>query len=137
MAAVKELLRAENDGTLSFGDYTLGSKTKLDGFEFKGDIYKVKTFSEITKLEKNEMFVYESVPGTAVTNFNASEQVVTFSVSAMQDAQFTLELEADTEYVVYLDDVNVGDMKTNLSGKLSVSAELEPERSMEVKIIKK
>lgn len=137
MVAVKELLRAENDGTLSFGDYTLGSKTKLDGFEFQGDIYKVKTFSEITKLEKNEMFVYESVPGTAVTNFNASEQVVTFSVSAMQDVQFTLELEADTEYVVYLDDVNVGDMKTNLSGKLSVSAELEPERSMEVKIIKK
>lgn len=137
MAAVKELLRAENDGTLSFGDYTLGSKTKLDGFEFQGDIYKVKTFSEITKLEKNEMFVYESVPGTAVTNFNASEQVVTFSVSAMQDVQFTLELEADTEYAVYLDDVNVGDMKTNLSGKLSVSAELEPERSMEVKIIKK
>lgn len=137
MAAVKELLRAENDGTLSFGDYTLGSKTKLDGFEFQGDIYKVKTFSEITKLEKNEMFVYESVPGTAVTNFNASEQVGTFSVSAMQDVQFTLELEADTEYVVYLDDVNVGDMKTNLSGKLSVSAELEPERSMEVKIIKK
>ena len=137
MAAVKELLRAENDGTLSFGDYTLGSKTKLDGFEFQGDIYKVKTFSEITKLEKNEMFVYESVPGTAVTNFNASEQVVTFSVSAMQDVQFTLELEADTEYVVYLDDVNVGDMKTNLSGKLSVSAELEPERSMEVKVIKK
>ena len=137
MAAVKELLRAENDGTLSFGDYTLGSKTKLDGFEFQGDIYKVKTFSEITKMEKNEMFVYESVPGTAVTNFNASEQVVTFSVSAMQDVQFTLELEADTEYVVYLDDVNVGDMKTNLSGKLSVSAELEPERSMEVKIIKK
>ena len=137
MAAVKELLRAENDGTLSFGDYTLGSKTKLDGFEFQGDIYKVKTFSEITKLEKNEMFVYESVPGTAVTNFNASEQVVTFSVSAMQDVQFTLELEAGTEYVVYLDDVNVGDMKTNLSGKLSVSAELEPERSMEVKIIKK
>ena len=137
MAAVKELLRAENDGTLSFGDYTLGSKTKLDGFEFQGDIYKVKTFSEITKLEKNEMFVYESVPGTAVTNFNAYEQVVTFSVSAMQDVQFTLELEADTEYVVYLDDVNVGDMKTNLSGKLSVSAELEPERSMEVKIIKK
>ena len=137
MAAVKELLRAENDGTLSFGDYTLGSKTKLDGFEFQGDIYQVKTFSEITKLEKNEMFVYESVPGTAVTNFNASEQVVTVSVSAMQDVQFTLELEADTEYVVYLDDVNVGDMKTNLSGKLSVSAELEPERSMKVKIIKK
>ena len=49
MAAVKELLKAETDGTLSFGDYTLGSKTKLEGFEFQGDLYKVKTFSEITK----------------------------------------------------------------------------------------
>ena len=63
-----------------------------------------------------------------LTNFNASETKSLHShVSAMQDVQFTLELEADTEYVVYLDDVNVGDMKTNLSGKLSVSAELEPE----------
>ena len=52
MAAVKELLRAENDGTLSFGDYTLAAKTKKDNFEFEGDIYKVKTFAEITKLEK-------------------------------------------------------------------------------------
>lgn len=137
MTAVKELLRAENDGTLSFGGYTLESKTKLDGFEFQGDLYKVKTFSEITKLEKNGMFVYESVPGTAVTNFKASEQIVTFKVAAMQDVQFTLELEADTEYVVYLDDVNIGDMKTNLSGKLSVSAELEPERTVDVKIMRK
>ena len=40
MAAVKELLRAEADGALGFGDYTLSSKTKLDGFEFQGD-YKV------------------------------------------------------------------------------------------------
>ena len=114
MAAVKELLRAEADGTLSFGDYTLGSKTKLDGFAFQGDQYKVKTFSEITKLEKNGMFVYGD-----------------------QDAQFTLELEADSEYIVYMDGVNVGDMKTNLSGKLSVSAELESGKSVEVKIVKK
>lgn len=137
MAAVKELLRAEPDGTLSFGDYTLGSKTKLDGFEHQGDIYKVKTFAEITKLERNGMFVYESVPGTAVQNFQASESQVSFEVSGPQDAQFTLELEADSEYVVYMDDVNVGDMKTNLSGKLSVSAELAPEKSVAVKIVKK
>ena len=91
MAAVKELLRAEADGTLSFGDYTLGSKTKLDGFAFQGDQYKVKTFSEITKLEKNGMFVYESVPGTAVENFKANAELVSFVVSGDQDAQFTLE----------------------------------------------
>ena len=137
MAAVKELLRAEADGALGFGDYTLSSKTKLDGFEFQGDVYKVKTFSEITKLEKNGMFVYESVPGTAVEDFKASEREGSFKVSGTEDAQITLELEADSEYVVYMDDVNVGDMTTNLSGKLSVSAELDPNKEIEIKIIKK
>ena len=137
MAAVKELLRTEEDGTLSFGDYTLASKTKLDGYEFQGDIYKVKTFAEITKLEKNGMFVYESVPGTAVENFLADEDTVSFRVSGMKDAQFTLELGADSEYEVYLDEANVGVMKTNLSGKLSVSAELEPNRRVAVKVVRK
>lgn len=83
------------------------------------------------------MFVYESVPGTAVQNFQASEAEVSFQVSGPKDAQFTLELEADSEYVVYMDDVNVGDMKTNLSGKLSVSAELSPDSSVAVRIVKK
>ena len=83
------------------------------------------------------MFVYESVPGTAVENFKASDDEVTFRVSAEKDVQFTLELEADTEYTVYMNGANVGDMKTNLSGKLSVSAELEPEQCVEVKIVKK
>ena len=137
MAAVKELLRAETDGTLSFGDFTLGSKTKLDGFEFQGDLYKVKTFSEITKLEKNGMFVYESVPGTAVESFKASEKEVSFSVSGEKDAQFTLGLEADSAYVVFMDEVNVGDMATNLSGKLSVSTELAADKSVKVKVVKK
>lgn len=137
MAAVKELLRTEVDGTLSFGDYTLASKTKLEGFEFQGDLYKVKTFSEITKLEKNGMFVYESVPGTAVENFKTTENEVTFKVSGEKDAQFTLELEADSEYVVYMDEVNAGDMKTNLSAKLSISAELTPGETVAVKVVKK
>ena len=92
MAAIKELLRAEEDGTLSFGDYSLSSKTKLDNFEFEGDIYKVKTFAEITKLERNGMFVYESVPGSAVEHFKATAEGVSFEVSAAGDVQFTLEI---------------------------------------------
>lgn len=137
MAVVKELLRAEADGTLSFGDYSLASKTKLDGFEFQGDIYKVKTFHEITKLEKNGMFAYESVPGTAVENFKATAKEVSFKVSGEKDVQVTLELEADTEYVIYKDDENVGTMKTNLSGKISVSAQMDPDKAVAIKIVKK
>lgn len=136
MTAVKELIRSEADGTLSFGDYTLASKTKLDGFEFQGDLYKVKTFKEITKLERNGMFVYESVPGTAVENFRVTENTISFLVSGPEDAQITLELEADSAYTVYMNDVNVGDMTTNLSAKLSLSAELDKE-SVQVKIVKK
>lgn len=136
MAAVKELIRNEANGTLSFGDYTLSEKTKKDGFEFEGDSYKVKTFHEITKLEKNGVFVYESVPGTAVENFRVSDNVVTFKVSGAENAQITVGLEPEAEYVVYMNDINVGDMTTNISAKLSISAELEKE-DVEVKIIKK
>lgn len=136
MAAVKELLRAENDGTLSFGDYTLGSKTKKDNYEFEGDIYKVKTFSEITKLERNGLFVYESVPGSAVENFRETDREVSFAVSAQGDVQFTLELEPESEYEVFIDDISAGKMSTNLSGKLSVSVELAEDASAQVKVVK-
>ena len=136
MATVKELLRAEEDGTLSFGDYTLASKTKLDNYEFEGDLYKVKTFSEITKLEKNGMFVYESVPGSAVENFKETEKGISFQVSAPEDVQFTLELEPESEYEVLIDGESAGKMTTNLSGKLSVSIELNPDENASVNVVK-
>ena len=136
MATVKELLRAENDGTLSFGDYILPTKTKKDNFEFEGDIYKVKTFAEITKLEKNGMFVYESVPGSTVENFKETDAEVTFTVSAPEDVQFTLELEPESEYEVLIDGESAGKMNTNLSGKLSVSVELSADQSAAIKVVK-
>ena len=136
MAAVKELLRAENDGTLSFGDYTLAAKTKKENFEFEGDIYKVKTFAEITKLEKNGMFVYESVPGSAVENFRETGEEVGFTVSAGGDVQFTLELEPEKEYRIFVNDTNIGKMKTNLGGKLVFSVEFDAEVPARVKVVK-
>ncbi len=137
MARVEELLRAEKDGTISFGDYTLASKTKLDNFEFEGDLYKVKTFAEITKLERNGMFVYESVPGSAVENFKATDMGVAFKISAPEDVHFTVELQPESEYEVVVGKTSAGTMKTNLSGKLSVSVELGGDDSTEVKIVKK
>ena len=53
-----ELIRSEADGSISFGDYKLSAKAKLDNFEHQGDLYKVKTFYEITKLEKNGTRAY-------------------------------------------------------------------------------
>lgn len=136
MAVIDELIREEENGSLSFGNYELTSKTKKDGFEYNGDSYKIKTFNEITKLEKNGMFVYESVPGTVVHEFRADDKKVTFTVEGEADAQITLELEAEAEYKVHVDDVYVGQMKTNLGGKLSLSVELEDKDLINVVIEK-
>lgn len=136
MAVVKELIRANEAGEISFGDYTLEKKTKFENFECGGDVYKVKTFCEITKLEKNGMFVYESVPGTAVENLTQTEHGMSFVVEGIEDAQITIELQDDTEYKIYIDDINVGKMKTNLGGKLSLSVELANRDAAKVKVVK-
>lgn len=136
MANVKELLKAQENGALSFGDYSLEAKTKLADFPFEGDKYKVKTFKEITRLEKNGGVVYESVPGSAVHDFIQTDSRVTFMVEAHDDIQITLELEADTEYKVIVDDMTIGRMKANLGGKISFSISLNPEQTAKVEVIK-
>ena len=136
MANVKELLKAEENGSLSFGDYSLTQKTKLDEFSFEGDVYKVKTFQEITKLERNGMFVYESVPGTSVFHLEQDGTTMSFEVQGFEDSQITVELEAETEYQVFIDGASTGTMTTNLGGKLSFSVELDANTKAEVKIVK-
>ena len=124
MPVVESLIRSETDGSISFGNYKLDKKSKLQDFEHAGDLYKIKTFYEITKLERNGSFVYESVPGTAVENFAVTNDGVAFCVEGDKDAQITVQLEDDTEYAVTVDGVPAGNMTTNLSGKLNVSVEL-------------
>ena len=136
MAVVEELIRTENNETLSFGNYNLAKKSKADNYEFGGDLYKVKTFQEITKLERNGMFVYESVPGTAVSQFRVTGSGVDFQVEGPEDAQITLELEDQAEYKVYVDGADAGTMKTNLGGKLSISVELNEGTPVTVKVEK-
>ena len=134
MAVVSELIRSEADGTISFGDYTLPQKSKLDNGKHAGDLYKVNTFREITKLERNGMFVYESVPGTTVLHLKASENEMEFQVEGAEDAQITLELEPETEYDIKVNGVDAGQMKTNLGGKLSLSVELDANSCVPVKV---
>lgn len=136
MSVVEELIRKESNGTISFGNYELAVKSKVTDFEHNGDLYKVKTFKEITKLERNGMIVYESVPGTAVENLGITEKEVRFTVEGPEDAQITLELEAEKEYKIYIDDINVGKMKTNLGGKLMLSVELGENNKSEIRVVK-
>ena len=136
MSVVKELIRTEENGKISFGNYELAQKSKLSDFEYDGDMYKVKTYNEITKLERNGMFVYESVPGTVVTDMSATEQEVTFKVEGWEDSSITLELEPEMEYAVTISGTDIGKMKTNLGGKLVLSIEMDPDQSYDVKVVK-
>lgn len=135
MAVVEQLIRSEADGTISFGNHALAHKAKIEGFEHGGDIYKVKTYATMTKLEKNGMFLYESVPGTSVNQFSETEKGMQFSVEGGSDAQITLGLGDDTEYEVFVAEASVGTMKTGLGGKLSISVELEAAGEVTVKVV--
>lgn len=137
MAAVTELLRSESNGGISFGNHELTAKAKLEDYRHEGDTYKVKTYKEITRLEKNGLFLYESVPGTSVNGFKTEKNNICFSVEGAQDAQITIGVDENSEYEVLVAGESAGNMKTNLSGKLSVSVELEGAGAVEVKIIKK
>ena len=71
-----------------------------------------------------------------MTGLELRDDGMKFSVEGKEDAQITVELEADTEYKVLLDGVNVGHMMTNLGGKLSFSAELGEADRVNVEIVK-
>jgi len=124
MAVIDEVIRIEGDNSLSFGNYSVSEKQKVSDFEAFGDVYKVKTHNEITRLEKNGKLLIETVPGAAVHNLKVSEKGITFLAEGVDDTQITLELESGVSYTIYVDDVNIGKMKANLSGKISFSVEL-------------
>lgn len=122
--AVEQLIRTEQDGSLSFGNHTLAEKAKLEDFKYGGDLMKVKTYKPMTKLEKNGLFVYESVPGTSVYNFVENEDGVSFKVEGDEDAQIIIGLEEDAKYEVVVGGNSSGVMDTNMGGKLSINVEL-------------
>ena len=125
MAVVKEIIRVEENGALSFGKYELLEKTKVLDFEVEGRLYKAKTFYEVTKLKRDGALVYESLPGTAVHNFKVTDDSVSFEVEGKESSQVTLELEPEAEYKLMIDDMTVGNIKSTISGKVNFSVECE------------
>ena len=69
-------------------------------------------------------------------DFQVSADGVEFQVSGPEDAQITLGMEEDTEYVTQVDGHESGRIKTGLGGKLVLSVELEGKESVKVKVVK-
>lgn len=136
MSITNEIIFVEN-GKLNFGDYILEEKSKKEDFAFNGDLYKVKTFKGITKLERNGLFAYESEPGSKVREFRTTINGLSFIVESYEDLQITLGVEEEKEYEVFIDGKEIGTIKTNISGKLVLSIEFEDKSSAKVEIIRK
>ena len=100
MAVVNELIRAEADGSISFGNHTLAEKAKLEDFSHEGDLYKVKTLPDHDQAGEKRHVCLWVCPGTSVLEFTESEDGVSFVVEGNEDAQLTIGLQDDTEYDV-------------------------------------
>ena len=136
MPGIEALIQTEQDGSISFGNFSLNEKSKKQDFEHQGDLYKVKTFYEITKLEKNGMFVYESVPGTAVDHFTENDEGVSCRVEGYKTSQVTVQLEEETPYQIFENGELTAEITTNVSGKLAVNLDLEDGKPIDLEIVK-
>ncbi|MCR4929022.1 MAG: endosialidase [Lachnospiraceae bacterium] len=131
-----EIISTSENGKLSFGNYELAEKQKKEDFPHCGDLYKIKTYNTMTKLERNGLFLFESVPGTNVSDFEENDKGLFFNVESDKDAQITVGLEENTEYDIEIDGKSIGKIKSNGSGKVSFSIELQKGEVKNVKIVK-
>lgn len=129
-----EIISTSSNGKLAFGDYSLTEKQKKEDFPHCGDLYKIKTYNTMTKLEKNGLFLFESVPGTNISDFEENGKGMFFKVECDKDAQITVGLAENTEYDIAIDGKSIGKITSNASGKVSFGVELQTGEKKEVSI---
>ncbi len=127
MSIIQQGIILNDDKTLSFGNYESSEKIKVIDFNVDGNIYKIRTHKEVTRLSKNGNLLLETVPGATVHNLYIKENKATFSIEGIGDTLVTLELEPNTIYSLFINDVNIDKIKTNLSGKINFSTTLSKE----------
>ena len=136
MAVVSEIIRIEPDNTLSFGNYLVTDKQKLGDFRIGGDTYKVKTHNELTRFERNDVMILETVPGSVIHNFNMAGGSLSFAAEGTGSTRFTIGLEPDSEYKIFADGKLVDTAKSGISGKINFSEELSADSPQRIVIEK-
>jgi hypothetical protein len=117
-------ISVNDDKSLNFGDYLTKEKIKVKDFDVNGDMYSVKTHNEVTRLERNGLLLVECVPGASFWNFTMNEDEITCVAKGSGVTNLTLELAPETEYAFFIAGKKIGGQKSNISGKISFSAEL-------------
>jgi len=119
---------AEKNGGLSFGDYTVSNKIKVNDFEYMGNIYSLRSHDLVTRFEKNGEMLIETVPGASVYDFVMDEKGCSFEIESSAGVQVTLGLVPDASYDLSIRGNKGSDIReeisVNRSGKLSFGIEL-------------
>ena len=132
MAVIKELIRKESNGSISFGNYELPQKTKLADFEVNGDLYKV--WDETIFLAQTDDYYVFANNKIKVTEIDGRSWR-SFFVDGKGQTQITLELESNKEYRVFVGDRDLGVSKTDVGGKITLDVDLENGNLTTVKVV--
>ena len=139
MAIIPELIRVNDDTTLSFGNHEATQKQKMDDFIHGEDIFRVRTHNEITRVQKNGELLIEAVPGATIHNFDKDDEQshVFFLLEGLCNTNVTVQLKSDTAYQITCGKNKLGSMISNLSGKISFSVDLAGDRTQKITIEEK
>lgn len=125
MGVIEKGMITNEDGSISFGNYETTEKVKIDQYMVGEDEYKLRSYNQVTRLSKNNVLIFESVPGVTVHNFKFTKNNIEFSLEGNKDVQLTLELEPLTTYKIILNGKLVDEQEANaISGKINFSLEL-------------
>ena len=124
MSVIQEGIILNEDKTLSFGNYEISEKLKVKDFNVDGSIYKIRTHNQVTRLSKNGNLLLETVPGATIHNLIIEDRCASFGAEGAGDTLITIELEPNTTYSLFINDINIDKIKTNLSGKINFSTTL-------------
>ena len=137
MKTVSTLISGNDEELLSFGDFTQTEKKKYTDYDYRGDMYYVKTFREITKLEKNGMFEFESVPGSAVFAYDSGIEKKTFEVTGQGDTQIVLAVEDGADYALFINGALADETNVDIRGKFCINVHLDPEVPVRIELEKR
>lgn len=132
---MKKLIEINEQSNLNFGDYTLSEKSK-ENIIYNEYEYKLKTFKDVTRLERDELLIYESVPGTYVENFSYKSDEISFMVSGNDTASIIIGVNQDSNFSLTIDDKFYPETVCISPGKLNINLNFNKENKVKVVLTK-
>ncbi len=126
MSKKYEVIKLNDNNTLKFGNFEAIDKQKVSDFAFNGETLAVKTHKDITVLKRNDILLMETVPGAVVDQLQYKAEEMKFNITGFKQTAVTIgSVEPNTKYKVEVDGVETETLDSKVSGKISISLDIE------------